>query len=318
MQSTDQIFDEPIDEDSVLDELNTLWTKSLDTVLELMYLQDFNKVVPLILDAFNPRNVIEYMQEMHRLNAFAIIDQSVMLKMVFYKYISKQDKRVCQLKFSNNMSFRDDILIICYLHEIINVNQSYKKLNVVNDLLKLMLTKYRLNYSNLSMNWNSNITLSDISFSFPSISMEMFKNNFRNIFQDKRFILPNMDLPKMMYVRPSSMICGLLPKLSNPPIAILIAITLKLIDHGRSTTEQIPLATVYSFVITNYLYTHFPESLKIFLCRRWNIVTMVDGNYQFNSSFMLYYNQAKNLIRELGEPERSKDISGFEDILSKL
>jgi len=45
---------------------------------------------------------------------------------------------------------------------------------------------------------------------------------------------------------------------------------------------------------------------------------MIDGTYQFNSSFMLYYNQDKDLIRELREPERSKDISGFEDILSKM
>jgi len=320
MESTSQILHEPLNEDSVLDELNTLWTKSLDIVVELGCLQDFNEVVP---GAFNPRRIIEYMREMHRLNAFAINDQPDLLETVFYMYIGEQDNRACQLKFSNNMSFRDDILIICYIHEIINIsmlsNQSYKEMNIINVLLKLITKKYRLNDSNMAMNWNiRNITLSDISLSFPSISLDMFNNNFGGIFQYIIPMFPNMDLPNIMYVRPSTMIYRILPKLSNPPIAILIAISLKIDNCFCSTTEQVPLAAVFSIALANYNSTYFPESLKIFLCRRWNIVTMVDGNYQFNSSFMLYYNQAKDLIRELREPERSKDISGFEDILSKL
>jgi len=35
---------------------------------------------------------------------------------------------------------------------------------------------------------------------------------------------------------------------------------------------------------------------------------MVDGNYRFNSSFMLYYNQAKNLIRKLREVQSVQKI----------
>jgi len=315
MQSTSQIYDERLNENLVLDELNTLWTRSLDIVFELVCLQDFNEVEP---GAFNPRRIIQYMREMHRLNALVINDQPDLLTTVIYTYISKQDKKECKLKFSNNMSFRDDILIICYLHEIINLNQSCKEMKVVNVLLNLIVKKYRLNDSNMAMNWNSNITLSDISLSFPSISLDMFNNNFGGIFQCLTSIFPNINLPKMILIRPSVMICRILPKLSNPPIAILIAISIKINDTYCSTIEQIPLTAVYSTALANYNSTYFPESLKIFLCRRWDIVTMVDGNYQFNHSFMLNSNLAKDLIRELREPERSKDISGFEDILSKL
>jgi len=315
MQSTGQIYDACLNENSVLDELNTLWTKSLDIVLELICLQDCNEVES---GAFRPRSIIEYMQKRHKLNAFKINDQPDLLETIIYRYTSK-DERKCELKFSNNMSFRDDILIICYLHEIINSNNDYKKINVVNVLLKLIVKKYRLNDSNKAMNWNSgNITLSDISLSFPSISLDMFINNFRDITQHITSMFSNINLPKIMFVRPSTMIYRILPKLSNPPIAILIAISLKIIDRFSSTTEQIPLATIYSTALANYNSTYFPESLKIFLCRRWNIVTIVDGNYQFNSSFMLNSNHAKDLIRELREQERSKDISGFEDILSKM
>jgi len=137
------------------------------------------------------------------------------------------------------MSFRDDILIICYLDEIINTNQFYKEMNIVNVLLKLIVKKYRLNDSNMAMNWNSgNITLSDISLSFPSISLDMFNNNFGDISQYITSMFPNVDLPKIMFVRPSTTICRILPKLSNPPIAILIAISLKIIDHFCSRQQN--------------------------------------------------------------------------------
>jgi len=65
---------------SVLHELNLLWTKSLDTVLELEYLQDFNICVP---DVFNPRYIIMYMQERYKLNVFTIIINLVLWKLLF-------------------------------------------------------------------------------------------------------------------------------------------------------------------------------------------------------------------------------------------
>jgi len=317
MQSTSQIYGKRLNDEFVLDELDTLWTKSSNIVLELVYFKDFNEVV---FDEINPRHIIDYMQQRHRLNADAINNQPDLLETIIYRYTSKKDKKKCKLKFSNNMSFRDDIFLICYLHQIITLNESSKEMNVVHAIFKLIVEKYRLNDSYMAMNLNyGNFTLSDISYSFPSISLDMFNNNIGDIFQATTSMFPNINLPKMILIRPVA-ICKILPKLSNPPIAILIAIFLKIIDSSttNSLAKQVPLATVYSFFLKNYNSTHFPDSLKIFLCKRWDIVTMVDDNYHFNNSFMLYYNQAKDIIRELRESERSKDISGFEDILSKL
>jgi len=303
---------------SVLQELNILWTKSLDTVLELEYLQDFNIcVIPGVL---NPRYIIMYMLERYRLNVITINNEHDLLKIIIYTYINKTDKNICKMKFSNNMSFRNDILIICYLYEIISSNvQTYQELQIVNVLLELVLKKYGINVSESLMNYDPNsITLFNISYSFPSISLDMFNNSNASILQHTVSLFPNMYLPKMIFLPLFIMIYRILPTLSNPPIAILIAIYLKINDHFCSTIQQIPLAEIYSLVLANINCTQFPETLKIFLCKRWDIVTIVDGNYQFNSSFMLNSNHAKDLIRKVRELERSKDILGFEDILSKM
>jgi len=90
MQSTSQIYGEFLNEDFVLDELDTLWTKSLNIVLELVCLQDFNEVV---CNEINPRHIIDYMQKKHKLNAVAINNQPDLLETIIYKYISKKIKK---------------------------------------------------------------------------------------------------------------------------------------------------------------------------------------------------------------------------------
>jgi len=44
------------------------------------------------------------------------------MEIIIYAYINETDKNMCEMEFSNNMLFRDDILIICYLYEIISTN----------------------------------------------------------------------------------------------------------------------------------------------------------------------------------------------------
>jgi len=53
---------------------------NLNTVLELICLQDFSEVTS---DEFNLRRIIDYMQKRHRLNAFAINDQMICWKRLF-------------------------------------------------------------------------------------------------------------------------------------------------------------------------------------------------------------------------------------------
>jgi len=96
----------------------------------------------------------------------------------------------------------------------------------------------------------------------------MFNNNHSNILQHTVSLFPNMNLPKMIFLPLFTMIYRILPTLSNPPIAILIAIYLKINDHFCSTIEQNPLAKIYSLVLANINSMHFPETLKIFLYRR--------------------------------------------------
>jgi len=158
MQSSIQYIIAQPNKVSILHELNILWTKSLDTVLELEYLQDFN--ICVIPGVSNPRYIIMYMQERYKLNVTTINNQRDLLEIIICAYINETDKNKYEIEFSNNMSFHDDILIICYLYEVISSNvQSYQELQVINLLLELVVKKYGINVSR-SLNYDPNsITL---------------------------------------------------------------------------------------------------------------------------------------------------------------
>jgi len=171
------------------------------------------------------------------------------------------------MEFSNNMLFRNDILIIRYLYEIVSTNvQFYEELQVVNVLLKLFVQKYGINVLGSLMNYDPNsIILFNISYSFPSISLDMFNNNHSNILQHTVSLFPNMNLLKMIFLPLFIMIYRILPTLSNLPIAILIAIYLKINNHFCSTIEQIPLVKIYSLVFVNQFYAFSRNFEYIFI-----------------------------------------------------
>jgi len=110
------------------------------------------------------------------------------------------------------------------------------------------------------------------------------------------------------------MIIRILPKLEDPPIAILIAIFIKLHDSCTpAIVSKYPLELIYHQILELYNYSTVPEQLKLKLCTKWNIVIKQNNEYKFSSCFATNRLKAKNLILEL-RPNDPK----LKDILSKI
>lgn len=144
--------------------------------------------------------------------------------------------------------------------------------------------------------------LSSVALSFPSITLDMVHNNHNIcyspaisiIFIDFSVLFPDFVLPKAIY---PSMIVKILPKLEDPPIAILLAISITLHDLRTPATDpKSPVDFLYHQILQGYNYSIIPEQLKLKLCTQWNIVEKQNNVYKFSPCFAAYRFKAKDLI----------------------
>jgi len=111
-------------------------------------------------------------------------------------------------------------------------------------------------------------------------------------------------------------ISHVLPILNEkPPFAILLLITLKILEYNKFDIEDTSLYTVFSEIYMAFVRTLFPQRLKLELCKKWRIV-MIDEkkkSYTYVPCFKAHHQEAKNMIAKM----KPNDL-GLESILSRL
>lgn len=271
--------------------------KYLKDLCEITFLKDFPQN-----DEYNPRRIIKYMLDKYvqsRSMITAQLDLSIEFKFIFHT----RDAQTQQIIFSNHMQFRNDILMICYVHQFL-YKPKYLNCSVFMIMMLLMVKKYDINLSNFNP---YAITFANISFSYLSIPLELFYNNFFNRSNISSLLL-HFNLPIMIY---TPLIISILPALNDPPIAILLLISL--VTYGTCQSQialSIPLITFYQHILV-LSSTKYPEDMKLFLCRRYNIVVLEGNEFKFAPCFAKYRQKAKDIISKL----RPNDPN-LKDILS--
>jgi len=295
---------------SLIDVLKKKSTGPPTSILEIRLLNSFSETSELIpQELFSPRRIIEYMMEMHG-NAMKIIftNPSYVEKFV-YKYNSecgKEEKYV----FSNNMMFYEDIIIICYLHCIMAISDSYKyeTFRAVINLIRIMKKKYLI-YDQSNDN-SRYVTWFRIAYSYPSITFSIFYHNTVDFSVHPYTIFATLNLPKIFYI---PLLASIIPKLDDTtPLALLLAFIVFIYSKDRKH-GIIPLRNLWQYVFELYNSKAFPMSLKLQLCQMWGIVHIEENEYKFASYFKAARDDAKFLITEL---RKDKEQTVLEQILS--
>lgn len=291
----------------VLNYLDNLF-KVYKCVLESTFYSEFTAIDTISINFINPKCIIEEMLEKYFSNLVRIYIEPEFTRTFIFIFRTESCER--KFIFSNRMKFNEDINIICYLHHIKlvpNLPQiNFQMCETVQILTKLMRNKYGIDFDQEDIN---KFTVSNIALSFPSITWDMVHNNY-GYYPEFCLLFPDLDLPKIIFI-PS--IIMVLPKLEDSPIAILVAISIKLHDIYTST-PLCSLEIIYNYILDFiYNYTLVPERLKLELCMKWNIVVKENNTYKYAPCFAANHQKAKRLISEF----RSNDPK-LQDILSKI
>jgi len=247
------------------------------------------------------RGILRYIKNQFMTNRMLIISQPDFLETFIFKY--RKGKKVCEYHISNNMSFHDDIIIMCYLSQMIIKRRPHVNCEIMYTLFEIMTNKY---YNTLAFRLLDSLDfLLLINICYPSVALPSYY--YTSIISGK--LLPFFKLPKVIF---TPRIILLFPKsVKNPPIAIITAF--RVYYSMKFQTLQIPLISIYQEVLADYNNVFFPESLKLHLCEKWKIVIKGKKEYKFASCFATYTQEAKNSIAKL----KSNDPD-LEDILSKI
>jgi len=278
------------------------------SILEIKLLNSFPETSELIpQEMFSPRWIIEYMMEMHG-NAIKIIfaNPSYVEKFV-YKYNSECGKEE-EYVFSNNMMFYEDIIIICYLHCVMAISDSYKceTFRAVFNLVRIMKKKY---FIHDRPDCDKYVTWFRIAYSYPSITFSIFYHNIVDFSVRPYYIFATLNLPKIFY---KSLLVSIIPKLDDTtPLALLLAFVVFICSQERKGI--IPLRSIRQYVVELYNSKAFPMSLKLQLCQMWGIVHIEENEYKFSSYFEAARDIAKFLITQLRKDEEQTVL---EQILS--
>lgn len=287
---------------AVLNSLENMF-KRYTHVLENDFFQEL-MTLDTISNIINPKCVIWEMIQKYFCNLTRVyLHPDFSETFIFIFYIGDYKR---EFVFSNCMKFIEDVNVICFLHHItlLNVTPNYYfgRCETVQILTRLMRNKYGIDFDDIIFLYEK-FTMSTIANCFPSITWDMFHNiynnpAFSNIFIDDNSILfPDFDLPKTIFI-PS--IVMILPKLEDPPIAVLVAISIKLRDFYTPATEpKHSLELIYNQILEIYSYSIFPERLKLYLCMKWNIVVKENNVYKFAPCFAANRLKAKSLILKI-------------------
>jgi len=293
---------EDLAEIEILVEYFYMRQKCLKDLCELTFLQDFPQ------NAVNNyrRHIIKYMLDKYVKSTCMINEHSDLLVTFTFKF-RMENAHVRQVTFSNHMQFRNDILMICFLQHLLCIPK-YLRCKVTIVMMFIMVNKYNINLYSLDPQLNE-ITFTNISLSYMSIYLDILYNNFLN-FSDITRAFPYFNLPPMIY---APLIITIFPTLDDPPIAILMVISLTMYETCHPhTVANISLGDFYKRIV--YFHnTIIPEKIKLRLCRRYNIVVLEENEFKFAPCFAKYRQKAKDIISE----RRSNDPD-LKDILSVI
>lgn len=232
-----------------------------------------------------------------------------------YIFLDVKDEKITNTyACSNNMTFREDIIIICYLNHMLCRRSPHAKCEIIRTLIDVMKDKYDISivtFCRLNLNpvylEAKDLTMFKISIFFPYTSLTISYH----IDSSATTLLPSLELPKIIF---APIISLALPKsVENPPIAILMAICVKSEYLLKSQTSQTPLIRIYERILTCYNCDILPDSLKLDLCIKFKIVIKQGERFKFISRLTKHYPAAKDLISEL----RPNDPD-LKDIFSKI
>jgi len=222
---------EDSEETEILVKYLNMHQKCPKDLCELTFLQDF----PQNGAHSNRRHIIKYMFDKYVASTCMINEHPELLETFTFKFRA-EDAYVRQVTFSNHMQFRDDILMICVLQHLLYIPK-YLKCEVMVAMTFIMVNKYDINLYSLNPDLNE-ITFTNISLSYMSIYFDILYNNFLNFSNVVRGF-PYFNLPPMIY---APLIATILPTLDDPPIAILMAISLTHEIYNPHVTSNISLA----------------------------------------------------------------------------
>jgi len=294
---------------SLIDVLKKKSTGPPTSILEIRLLNSFPETSEIIpQEFFSPRWIIEYMMEMHGNTLKIIFANPSYVEKFVYKYNSECGKEE-EYVFSNNMMFYEDIIIICYLHCIMTISDSYKygTFRAVINLTRIMRKKYLI-YD--QPNCAKYVTWFRIAYSYPSITFSIFYHNIVDFSVRPYYIFATLNLPKIFYI---PLLASIIPKLDDiTPLALLLAFIVFIHSKDRKY-GIIPLRNLWQYVFELYNSKAFPMSLKLILCQMWGIVHIEENEYKFASYFEIARYDAKFLITQLRKDEEQTVL---EQILS--
>jgi len=225
-------------------------------VLENAFLREFTALdtVPNIL---NPKCIIQKMLQKYFASVVRVYSEPDFSQTYIFTFRTDVSER--ELIFSNCMKFNEDISIICFLHHIAVLADTvphfyFKTCETVLILTRLMRNKYGIEFDCEFVSNPDQFTMFTIAHSFPSITWDMIHDNCKNpypsILTDFSILFPDFDLPKTIFI---PMIIMVLPKLEDPPIAILIAISIKIRDsYMPAIVPKYPLELIYHQILELY------------------------------------------------------------------
>lgn len=293
--------------------------KTYTQVLESDCSQEF-ATLDTIPDILNPKHIVQKMVQRFLSNVARVYREPDFTQTIIFTFNDDGHER--KFIFSNCMKFNEDVSVICFLHHITILNSltrltnTFERIETVQILTKLMRNKYGIDFDHEFLPIENKFTMSIIAQCFPSITWDMIHNNYKTIsffisLIDYSMLFPDFDLPKTIFI---PLIVLVLPKLEDPPIAILVAVSIKLRDfYAPVSTPKYPLDLTYDQIFHIYNCTIIPERLKLELCTKWNIVEKQNDAYKFAPCLAAHRLKAKCLLSQL----RPSDPQ-LKDILSKI
>lgn len=253
-------------------------------------------------EGFNPRQIVHKLLLKHGETERRIATDPTELESCSFEVeiVEGGNKVVKAITFTNNMKFNEDMQMIClmFITRGAVVEKIEKKSNEsMKKIMRILKVKYDINTNKRKPGTaldSEVITIPRISGSFPNITVGLFNMGFGRCIVEPTTLFPEVVLPRAIM---SPMVASIMPQSPNAPLAVLLAIAVRIDDMLHQTDAKTNLTNLHTYMMASFNSTATTELVKMKACQHWGLGTKINGNFVYAEVIVSCKPRAKEIIR---------------------
>lgn len=264
-------------------------------------------------EGFNPREMASMLLKMHTTHHAEVLTGGDAEEISAEITVGGASK---SFNFTSDMPFGSDIQFICLM--FITRGSAFDKImskssEAMKKCMTLLKTKYNINTTKKRPGTTLDskvVTIPRIAATFPGVTVGLFHRGIGRTIYDVELLFPGITPPRALF---SPMISSVLVHKENAPLAVMLALAVKVDDVLHQVDNKTPLTSLYTYMLASYNSTATTNLMKMKYCDEWRLGVKTNGEFEYNDVVVNMRPRAVEIIRS----SRNNDPS-LNSILSKV